>query len=150
MREPIKPIGRFLGDELLRRLGMPADVRALAQVAEVWSRIAGEPLASEVRPLRYHEGRLVLRASAGLWANKLRHQHDSLKTRLQAEPLMRDLRALEVRVTPGGAGREVVRRLPKPRPISHQTRELLESVAEHVADPNLAAALRRLGGREAK
>lgn len=139
----VRKIGKLITPLTLRELGMPADVARLPEITGAWAEAVGHPLAAHVHPIRYTGGRLILRATSPLWVSKVRHGHDALIRTLRAVPFFRDLIGFEVRAQPldRGPRRDPRRRA---RELSPPTRRLLESVAEHTADPDLRAALQRL------
>jgi hypothetical protein len=136
-------IGNLISPLTLRELGMPPDIARLPEIAAAWGEAAGPDLSAHVHPIRYTDGKLVLRASSAVWVSKIRHSHDTLTRALRTQPLFKDLIGLEVRAAPLDLGR---RKQPVQRAqaISTDTRKLLESVAGDIADPELRAALTRL------
>jgi hypothetical protein len=139
-----KKIGTLISPLALRELGMPADVARLPEIVAAWTEAVGADLAAHVRPIRYHGGRLMLRAGSAVWVSKVRHSHETLVQQLRHEPLFRDLTGLEVRAAPLERARR--RETPrKPSTLSAGTRQLIETVATDIADPELRAALKRLG-----
>jgi hypothetical protein len=139
-----KRIGSLITPLSLRALGMPPDIARLPEIAAAWGAAAGPELAAHVQPIRYTDGKLVLRASSAVWVSKVRHSHETLTRTLRAQPLFKELTGLEVRAAPLDLGR---RKQPvqSAQALSTDTCELLESVAGDIADPELRAALTRLG-----
>lgn len=138
-----RKIGSLITPLTLRELGMPPDIARLPEIAAAWSVAAGPELAAHVHPIRYTDGKLVLRAASAVWVSKVRHSHETLTRALRAQPLFKELTGLEVRAAPLDLGR---RKTPVQRAqaLSTDTRALLESVAGDTADPELRAALARL------
>jgi len=138
-----KRIGNLITPLTLRELGMPPDIAHLPEIAVAWAEAAGPDLAAHVHPIRYTNGKLVLRASSAVWVSKVRHSHETLTRGLRTQSLFKELIGLEVRAAPLDLGR---RKQPvqRARAISPNTRKLLESVAGDIADPELRAALTRL------
>lgn len=138
-----KKIGNLITPLTLRELGMPPDIARLPEIATAWGVAAGPDLAAHVHPIRYKDGKLVLRASSAVWVSKVRYSHDTLMRALRTQPLFKELIGLEVRAAPLDLGRRKssTQRLPA---LSADTRTLLESVAGDIADPELRAALTRL------
>ena len=139
-----RKIGSLLSTLTLRELGMPADVARLPEIAAAWSQTVGENLAAQVRPIRYTGGKLMLRASSTVWVSKVRHLHETLTRELRQHPLFKDLVGLEVRAAPRARAAQGSRS-PASRALSGDTRQLLNSVSADIADPDLRAALARLG-----
>ena len=139
-----KRIGSLITPLTLRELGMPPDIARLPEIAAAWSDAAGPDLSAHVHPIRYTDGKLVLRASSPVWVSKVRHSHETLIRALRTQPLFKELIGLEVRAAPHDLGRrkQIMQRA---QAISPGTRKLLESVAGDIADPELRAALTRLG-----
>ncbi len=141
----VKKLASYLSDAALRRLGIALDRERQQALEQVWIEAAGQPLAAHVRPLRYTDGCLILRAESPVWASKLRHQPQRLISALRRHPIFQELIGLQVRVVPpeqAAAPRRTERAAPK---LSPQTQALLDSVAEHTPDEALRDALRRLG-----
>lgn len=140
-----RKLASYFSSETLFSLGMPRDMQALPQVSVAWAVTVGEPLVLHVIPLRYSEGCLSLQADSSLWASKIRHEQQLLIEQLRANPVLRQLNQLKVRIAP--LQRERVKPVRKPtlhRP-SAQTLTLLEQVADDITDPGLRNALMRLG-----
>ena len=138
-----KRIGSLLSPLTLRELGMPPDIARLPEIAAVWGEAAGPELAAHVHPIRYTDGKLVLRAASAVWVSKVRHSHETLTRALRAQTLFKDLTGLEVRAAPLDRGRQK-KPASREQNLSADTRKLLESVAGDIADPELRAALTRL------
>ena len=139
-----RKIGSLLSPLTLRELGMPPDVARLPEIVAAWTKVVGVGLAAQVRPIRYTGGKLMLRASSAVWVSKVRHLHETLTQELRRQPFFRDLTGIEVRAAPhsrSAAGDKS----PAPRALSADTRQLLDSVSADIADPDLRAALMRLG-----
>jgi len=133
----------------LRELGLPPDVARLAEITSTWVTAVGEDLARHVHPIRYTGGRLVLRADSAVWVSKVRHSHELLSRTLRHQNLFRDLIGLEVRAAP--LGRQSQRASSRARPVlSDKTRQLLQSVAADISDPQLRATLERLGRKPSR
>ena len=139
-----RKIGSLLSTLSLRELGLPADVARLPEIIAAWTEVVGVGLAAQVRPIRYTGGTLMLRASSTVWVSKVRNLHETLTLELRRQPFFRDLTGIEVRAAP-------LARPPQGNPsptapaLSAETRELLDSVSADIADPELRAALERLG-----
>lgn len=138
-----KRIGNLITPLTLRELGMPPDIARLPEIAAAWGEAAGPDLSAHVHPIRYTDGKLVLRASSAVWVSKVRHSHETLTRALRAQPLFKELIGLEVRAAPLDLGRRK-QSVQRAEALSADTRKLLESVAGDIADPELRAALARL------
>lgn len=139
-----KRIGSLISPIALRELGIPPDVARLSEIIAAWTDVVGGELAQHVRPIRYIGGKLILRAGSAVWVSKLRHSHDRVARELRRQPLFRELTGIEVRAAPtdrAGAKKKVT----TARPLSADTRRLLQAVAADIDDPALRAALARLG-----
>ena len=82
MRDPA-PLGDLVRD-LLNRLGV-ADPTTWNTVREEWKRVAGEPWASQARPVSLRDGHLTVEAIASPAVAVLRYGRASLVARLTAE-----------------------------------------------------------------
>lgn len=139
-----KRIGSLISPLALRELGIPPDVARLSEITAAWTEVVGDELARHVRPIRYTGGKLILRAGSAVWVSKLRHSHETFTRALRRQPLFRDLTGIEVRSAPLDRG-AVKKPVTPARPLSANTRKLLKSVADDIQDPELRAALVRLG-----
>jgi hypothetical protein len=138
-----RKIGSLLSPLVLRELGMPSDVVRLPEITEAWAAAVGPDLAGRVYPIRFHAGKLVLRAVSSVWVSKVRHSHETLVRQLRSQPFFRDLVGIEVRAVPLERGR--TKRTARKAPVlSDATRKLLTAVSGDIADPTLRAALERL------
>jgi len=144
-----KRIGSLITPLTLRELGMPPDIARLPEIAAAWGEAAGPDLAAHVHPIRYTDGKLVLRASSSVWVSKVRHSHETLTRALRAQSLFKELIGLEVRAAPLDLGRrkQPAQHVPA---LSTETRSLLASVAGDITDPALRAALTRLGRKSSR
>ena len=140
-----KKLASYLSDAALQRLRLALDREAQQALEQVWSEAAGQPLAAHVRPLRYTDGCLILRAESPVWASKLRHQPQRLISALRRHAIFQELIGLQVRVLPHEHAAAPRRPERAARKLSPQTQALLDSVAEHTPDEALRDALRRLG-----
>lgn len=141
-----RKISSLLSALKLSELGMPPDVARLPEIVAAWTQAVGPVLAEQVRPIRYTEGKLLLRASSPVWVSKVRHLHETLTQELRQQPLFRELRGLEVRAAPR-QGARTEKKSSAPRAISTDTRQLLKAISSEIADPDLRAALARLAGK---
>ena len=82
MKEPA-PLGDLVRD-LLDRLGV-ADPTTWNTVQEEWERVAGEPWATQARPVSLRAGHLTVEAIAPPAVAVLRYGCASLVARLEAE-----------------------------------------------------------------
>ena len=140
-----RKLASYFSSETLFSLGMPRDMQSLPQVCVAWAEAVGDPLVQHVIPLRYSDGCLSLQADSSLWASKIRHQQQHFIEQLRANPVLRQLNQLKVRIAP--LQRESIKQVRRPtlhRP-SAQTLTLLEQVADDITDPGLRNALLRLG-----
>lgn len=140
-----KKLASYLSDAALRRLGIAVDREHQQALEQVWVEAAGQPLATHVRPLRYTDGCLILRAESPVWASKLRHQPQRIISALRRHAIFHELIGLQVRVMPPEQAAAPRRTGHVVRKLSMQTQALLDSVAEHMPDEALRDALRRLG-----
>lgn len=141
-----RKIGSLIRPLALRELGMPQDVAQLPEIIEIWRQAVGNELAAQVQPIRFRNGKLILRAVSPAWVSRVRHAHESLVRLLRREPLFRDLVDVEVRAAPREFQKRQ-QRVAKPPMLSQTSRQLLQSVAADIEDPPLRAALIRLAGK---
>jgi len=138
-----RKIGSLLSALKLSELGMPPDVARLPEIVAAWTQAVGPVLAEQVRPIRYTEGRLLLRASSPVWVSKVRHLHETLTQELRRQPLFRELTGLEVRAAPR-QGKRSETKSSAAHELTADTRQLLNAISNEIADPDLRAALARL------
>ncbi len=135
---------KALSAEILRRFGRELD--NLAQLRLRWHALIGDPMAAHCEPTHYEAGRLTVAADGPAWASRVRQQEGALLRALKADPALRALREIKVQVQPT---RPVA--VPSVAPAQHPSRisakaaRLVRSVAASVGDPQLRAALERLG-----
>ncbi len=138
----------MLAELTATQLTPPSDLRLLPDVRALWAATVGEPLAAHTMPVRYTEGRLVVNADSSVWSSKVLFQRQTLAQRLRREPLLKDLRTLQVRVRP-----PVAERVSPPEPpragLSPAARRCVAGIAQDIDDPALREALLRLARREA-
>jgi hypothetical protein len=90
---------------------------------------------------------LTLSADSPVWATKLRFQLPVLMTALRQLAPAKELRRIEVKVSPFRVAEES----PRPRIVlSSASAALLRDVAETVSDPKLQSVLLRLAGHSSK
>ena len=138
-----RKIGSLLSALKLSELGMPPDVARLPEIIAAWTSAVGPLLAEQVRPIRYTEGKLLLRASSAVWVSKVRHLHETLTQELRRQPLFRELIGIEVRAAPRQRSAPGIKTTTA-RELSAETRQLLDAVSVETDDPDLRAALARL------
>jgi hypothetical protein len=135
-------LGAFLPVNVLNRVGVRLD--EASRLTALWRRYAPAPLVEHVRPIRYATGVLTLDARSAAWASRLRHRQQELLAQLRAEPCFRALRALRIRVRPT-AGSPPPAAAPQPTRLSIQAAQHVSAAAQGIDDPQLRAALARLG-----
>lgn len=110
-----------------------------------WQEIAPTSLSRRVRVLNVRDAVLVLAAEDAAAATQARFQAPSWITAINTAAKTKNLegiRRIEVRVAPSVP--PAAKPQPPARTLSPATRQHLLSVAEHIDDPRLAAAFRRL------
>jgi len=135
---------KSLSAGILRQFGRP--LHDLAVLQGRWQALVGEPMAAHVEPAHYEAGRLTVAADGPAWASRVRQQEAVLVRALRADPEFKALREIRIQLQPT---KPVVAPavVPTRRPsrISPKAGRLIRGVAETVADPQLRAALERLG-----
>lgn len=102
-----------------------------------------DTLAPHVQVSNLRDGRLVMIADNAAWGTRLRYFR-AVILKAAADAGGADAVKLEIRVNP----RERMAPPPRrPQPISADAGRDIAASAEHIDDPELAAALRRLAGR---
>ncbi len=128
------------------RLTPPSDLRLLPDVRALWAAAVGEPLATHTRPVRYAEGCLVVNADSAVWSSKILFQRQTLAQRLRREPLLAELRTLQVRVRPPAAAPVSTPDAPRPG-LSPAAQCCVAGIAQDIDDAALRDALFRLARR---
>lgn len=133
-----------LAAEVLR--GFRRQSGDLALLRARWRTLVGEPMAAHCEPTHYEAGRLTVAADGPAWASRVRQQQAGLLQALRAQPALRALREIRVQVQPTKtAAAPSVARARHPSRLSSKAARLVRGVAESVDDPQLRAALDRLG-----
>jgi hypothetical protein len=101
-----------------------------------------EELASHCRIANLRKNRVVMQADSTAWATRLRYQTPEILKQLQEYNALQGIKSIQVTVAPASKPRGKTRR--QARPLSEQNARIIRSAAESLADPELAAALRRL------
>lgn len=140
----------YLAKSVLADIGRRA--QWLEELGAAWRRLAGEPLGEHSAPLGYRGGRLVIQVDGAVWADQVRHRQRRLLQRLRREALFMDLDTIQIRVRPPqpSDGQPAGGRRRRSASLSAESAELIRAVAAAVPDPELGAALRRLGSRAAR
>lgn len=138
----------LLSELTATRLTPPSDLRLLPAVRALWAAAVGEPLATHTTPVRYADGCLVVNADSAVWSSKVLFQRQTLAKRLRREPLLSELRTLQVRVRPPAATPVSAPEPPRPG-LSPTARCCVAGIAQDIDDPALRAALLRLARRGA-
>ncbi len=129
------------------------ELDSIARLEKAWERCVPAPLGLHTRPLSYRSGRLLVQATSSLWASRLRHQRERVIAALQQEPALEGLAALQIRIAPAAQAADTEGETKRSKPtagLSAATAALIADVAEAIEDPDLKAALRRLGMRADK
>jgi hypothetical protein len=138
-----KPVEAFVSSGVLAQIRQRHEWLTALQAA--WQRYAGIPLASHTRPISYHSGRLLVHADSSIWADRVRQQHQRLMQTMRQHPLLEELREVTARVVPPQGVAQAVTR--GGAHLSAASAALINSAAASIADPELRAALQRLGSR---
>lgn len=144
MKSGPRDIGSFLPPALARRLSAYLDEES--RLLAAWQLAVRPPLADHARPGNYSRGRLEVRVNSPAWASRLRQHQGELVRLMQAMPGLEGLRELLIRVVPKGQDRvpAAPASVPAAR-LAPGAAPLLDSLAADVTDPQLRAALQRLG-----
>jgi hypothetical protein len=119
--------------------------RQLESLQRIIQACLNEPMCSHVQLANYRNSLLILQTDSPVWASKLRYLVPELIKQCQLHPSFQSLRDIRILVAPFRAEAKPVKR-PQPR-LSAASRQLLESTAENITDPELKASLLRLSRR---
>jgi len=140
---------KALSSEILRRFG--GDLDGVGTLRVRWHALIGEPTAGHSEPTLYEGGRLTVTVRSPVWASRLRQKEAGLMRALRADPAFRGLRELRVRIQPTDPAVKPITVQPaRPSRISARAARMVKSVAASVSDPDLRAALERLGNVDVK
>jgi hypothetical protein len=98
--------------------------------------------------VRYAEGCLVVNADSSVWSSKVLFQRQTLAQRLRRQPLLAELRTLQVRVRPPAAAKVAIPEAPRTG-LSPVAQCCVAGIAQDIDDPALREALFRLAHRGA-
>ena len=103
-------------------------------------------MAAHSEPICYEAGLLTVAADGPAWASRVRQQEVGLLRGLKTDPAFGALREIRVTVQPtkSVAAASVAPAI-RPSRISSKAARLVQSIAASVSDPQLRAALERLG-----
>ena len=138
-------LGAFLPVGVLNRLSVRMDQES--RLAALWRRHAPAPLVDHITAVNFTGGVLSLQAHSAAWASRARHQQRDLMARLRAEPCFQGLRELRIRVRPAEGKATSSAPRTQPTRLSTQAAKLVTATAAGITDPDLPAALTRLGTR---
>lgn len=140
---------KALSAEILRRFGGHLD--RVGALRARWHGLVGDPMAGHSEPTSYEGGRLTVTVRSPAWASRLRQQEAGLRRVLRSDAAFRDLHELRVRIQPTDPVVKPTVVTPRaPSRLSPAAARMVRGVAETVSDPELRAALERLGGAERK
>lgn len=105
-----------------------------------WPHLLPHPASNHVRPAFFSEGRLTVWVDSPLWANWIRHRHDSLINDIAKQGLP-EVHTLTVRPSPGPACAETA---PHKQEASEKTAKIIDRTARDIADPELRQSLQKL------
>jgi len=140
-----RPIAALLDSAALG--DVVGEARSGDRVLAALRRALPADLAAHLSAAHLRDATLIVVADGPAWATRLRFLEPELKAALDART-RRVVRRVAVQVGPPTATLRSAPATPPPsRPLSAAAREALEAGAAKVADPKLAAALRRLARR---
>jgi hypothetical protein len=140
---------KALSSEILRRFG--GDLDGVGTLRARWHALIGEPTAGHSEPTLYEGGRLTVTVRSPAWASRVRQKEAGLMRALRADPAFRGLRELRVRIQPTDpVVKPAAAPARRPSRISPRAARMVQSVAASVSDPDLRAALERLGSIDGK
>lgn len=139
----LKPLEVFVSSGIFTHIQQRRDW--LQALQTTWQQHVGLPLSSHTRPVSYRSGRLLVHADGSIWADRVRQQHDRLMQTLRQDPVFEGLMQVSVRVAPTETASQAVKH--RSVRLSATSATLINSTATAIDDPELRAALQRLGSR---
>lgn len=125
-----------------------AKVGQLDEINQIIASKLDPSLSDNCRVANLRDGTLILATTSPAWNHKLRFSSLDLLSALRLDPRWRGLKSIEIRVDYLPPIDTASNTNPhKPRPLSQFSANLLQQAAASISNPQLAAALRRLGGR---
>ncbi len=124
-----------------RLTSLAAEARKLEALRQCVLRSLDPETASHCLGADLKDGILTLFMDSGAWTTTLRYQNQSILAAVEAAA-KQPCRTLKLKVLPDP--KPGVAPKPPPRDLTAETRQLLESTASGVDDPDLAGSLRRL------
>ncbi len=115
-------------------------VRALQRAGDAVKQCLPAALSAHVELANLRGRVLVLSADSAAWATRLRFHRKAL-LRDVSSATGSEIGDLRIKVSPR---EELLRRVAPPRPPGEKARRHMHNVADHIGDPGLADALRRL------
>lgn len=138
----LKKIYNYLSGQAFTRWSHERDSARKLECA--WNDRVDPPLSAHTRPASYRAGRLVVHADSSLWANRLRYQQKHTMQTLRQHPYFVDLAELRIRVAPLSQVKPADSNRPQAR-LSEASTRVIKAMAQDIKDPDLKAALERLG-----
>jgi hypothetical protein len=98
----------------------------------------------------WEKGILTISTTSPAWKHHVRFYHMDLAKRLKQTTIFRDLKAINIIVTPDTVGQtEKANAFPPPAPLSMDSVEYIQTMLEYIDCPILKASLLRLANRAA-
>lgn len=138
---PIKSL--FAGsDQTLRQVAQGA--ADLKPFKRAWRNILPDPAYNFIRPAFFKEGALTVWVHSPVWANWLRHRHNSILSRLQQQELPK-VHTINVRLSlHRNIDTKPTNRLSGRNQPNEETRRAIKQTAQAISDPELSKSLQRL------
>ena len=138
---PIKSL--FTGsDQTLQQVTQGA--ADLKPFQRAWSDTLPNPACNYIRPAFFKDGTLTVWVHSPVWANWIRHRHNSILSRLQQQGLPK-VHTLTVRLSlHRGNDTKTPNPLPGRKQPNEETRRIINQTAQAIPDPELSKSLQRL------
>ncbi|MDJ0955448.1 MAG: DciA family protein [Arenicellales bacterium] len=138
---PIKSL--FTGsDQTLRQVTQGAvDLKPFQRA---WNNILPNPACNFIQPAFFKDGTLTVWVHSPVWANWIRHRHNSILSRLQQQGLPK-VHTLTVRLSlHTNIDPKTAKTSPGRKQPDEETRHIIKQAAQTIPDPELSKSLQRL------
>lgn len=128
-----------------RLSGLVRRAEVLDRLNHAVRQLLPQTLAPHCQGTAYGDGCLTIFVDNPVWTARVRFYQRDLKAGLE-QRFDTPVRRVRVKVAPQARPQSIAPR--KNKPLTDRTRNLLQATASGIEDPQLAAALRRLGRRD--
>ena len=144
MSQSNKSIGTWLSTPHAEFKTLLAKTERLGAIQERLPAFMDKAYASYYQVSNFTEGRLVLQVANGSIATQLRLQTQTLLASFANDPLLKEIKLIEVKVRPHVRKMTAPKLVTKVSPLSAKTADMIRETAAGIDDEKLRAVLLRL------